>query len=105
MVALVAISYWHWIGFVGAVLILLALDLGVFHRRAHVVGFRESLLWTSAWVCLALLFAFGLKFLRGQKEALEFLTGYFIEISLSMDNVFVIALIFGHFAIPSHYQH
>ena len=105
MVAPVAITYWHWIGFVGAVLILLALDLGVFHRRAHVVGFRESLMWTVAWVCLALLFAFGLKYFRTQKEALEFLTGYFIELSLSMDNVFVIALIFGHFAIPSQYQH
>jgi tellurite resistance protein TerC len=105
MVALIAITYWHWIGFIGAVLIFLALDLGVFHRRAHVVGFRESLIWTSVWVCLALLFAAALKPLRGQKEALEFLTGYFIELSLSMDNVFVIALIFGHFAIPMQYQH
>jgi len=101
----VAITYWHWIGFIAAVLILLALDLGVFHRRAHVVKFRESLMWTTVWVCLALLFALGLKSLRTQKEALEFLTGYFIELSLSMDNVFVIALIFGHFAIPSRYQH
>jgi len=101
----VAITYWHWIGFIAAVLILLALDLGVFHRRAHVVKFRESLIWTAVWVCLALLFALGLKSLRTQKEALEFLTGYFIELSLSMDNVFVIALIFGHFAIPSQYQH
>jgi tellurite resistance protein TerC len=101
----VAITYWHWIGFIAAVLILLALDLGVFHRRAHVVKFRESLIWTTVWVCLALLFALGLKSLRTQKEALEFLTGYFIELSLSMDNVFVIALIFGHFAIPSRYQH
>ena len=105
MVTPVAITYWHWIGFVGAVLILLALDLGVFHRRAHVVGFRESLIWTAAWVSLALLFAFGLRYLRGENEALEFLTGYFIELSLSMDNVFVIALIFAHFAIPSQYQH
>jgi tellurite resistance protein TerC len=101
----VAITYWHWIGFIAAVLILLALDLGVFHRRAHVVKFRESLIWTAVWVCLALLFALGLKSLRTQKEALEFLTGYFIELSLSMDNVFVIALIFGHFAISSQYQH
>lgn len=105
MVTPIAITYWHWIAFICAVLILLALDLGVFHRQAHVVRFRESLMWTAAWVCLALLFAFGLKFLRGQKEALEFLTGYFIELSLSMDNVFVIALIFGHFAIPPRYQH
>jgi tellurite resistance protein TerC len=105
MLALVQITPWHWIGFVCIVLFLLALDLGVFHRRAHVVGFRESLLWTSFWVCLALLFASALRPLRGQKEALEFVTGYLIELSLSMDNVFVIALIFGHFAIPPRYQH
>jgi tellurite resistance protein TerC len=105
MSAPVTITYWHWIGFTCAVLILLGLDLGVFHRRAHVVRFRESLLWTSFWVCLALLFAVGLKSLRGQKESLQFLTGYFIELSLSMDNVFVIALIFGHFAIPAKHQH
>lgn len=105
MLALVEITYWHWIGFIGAVLILLALDLGVFHRRAHTIGFRESLAWTSVWVCLALLFAAALKPMRGQKESLQFITGYLIELSLSMDNVFVIALIFGHFGIPDRYQH
>jgi tellurite resistance protein TerC len=105
MLALVQITYWHWIGFICAVLILLGLDLGIFHRRAHIVGFRESLLWTCFWVTLALLFALALKPLRGEKEALQFLTGYLIELSLSMDNVFVIALIFGHFAIPPKYQH
>jgi tellurite resistance protein TerC len=105
MLAPVEITYWHWIGFICSVLILLGLDLGVFHRRPHVVGFRESLFWTSVWVCLALLFAVALKPLRGQKESLQFLTGYLIELSLSMDNVFVIALIFGHFAIPPRHQH
>ena len=105
MPAPVPITYWHWIGFVCGVLIILALDLGLFHRRAHAMGFRESLLWTSVWVCLALLFALGLKSLRGPKESLEFVTGYLIELSLSMDNVFVMALIFGHFAIPAHHQH
>jgi tellurite resistance protein TerC len=105
MPAPVAITYWHWIGFICGVVILLGLDLGVFHRRAHIVSVRESLLWTSVWVCLAVLFAGALKPLRGQKESLEFLTGYLIELSLSMDNVFVIALIFGHFAIPARYQH
>lgn len=105
MPAPVEITYWHWIGFICTVLVLLALDLGVFHRRAHVVGFRESMLWTSVWVCLAMLFALGLAPLRGQKESLQFVTGYLIELSLSMDNVFVIALIFGHFAIPARYQH
>jgi tellurite resistance protein TerC len=105
MPALVEITYWHWIAFVCAVLILLGLDLGVFHRRAHVVSFRESLLWTAVWVSLAMIFAIALKPFRGEKEALEFLTGYLIELSLSMDNVFVIALILGHFAIPAQHQH
>lgn len=105
MLALVAITPWLWLGFIACVMALLAVDLGVFHRRAHVVGFRESLAWTLVWFCLALAFAAGLKPLRGQREALEFLTGYLIELSLSMDNVFVIALIFAHFQIPSRYQH
>src|SRR5579863_2233534 len=105
MPAPVAITVWHWLGFICGVVVLLGLDLGIFHRRAHVVGFRESLFWTAVWFCLAMIFASALKPLRGPKESLEFLTGYLIEISLSMDNVFVIALIFGHFAIPTQYQH
>jgi tellurite resistance protein TerC len=105
MPAPVAITFWHWLGFICCVLILLGLDLGIFHRRAHVVSFRESLLWTSVWFCLAMAFASVLKHFRGPKESLEFLTGYLIELSLSMDNVFVIALIFGHFAIPPRHQH
>lgn len=105
MPAPVEITYWHWIGFICAVLILLGLDLGVFHRRAHAIGFRESVFWTGVWVCLAMIFDFGLERIRGPKESLEFLTGYLIELSLSMDNVFVIALIFGHFAVPARYQH
>ena len=105
MLALVEITWWHWVGFIICVLVLLFLDLGVFHRQAHVVSFKESLVWTSVWFCLAMLFALGIKKLRGDKEALEFVTGYLIELSLSMDNVFVIALIFGHFLIPSEHQH
>lgn len=105
MPAPVEITFWHWLGFICCVVIALGLDLGVFHRRAHVVGFRESLLWTAVWFCLAMLFASALRPLRGPKESLEFLTGYVIELSLSMDNVFVIALIFGHFAVPTQYQH
>jgi tellurite resistance protein TerC len=100
-----AITYWHWIGFICGVLIILALDLGLFHRRAHTISFRESLVWTTIWGCLAFAFALGLRSLRGPKESLEFITGYLIELSLSMDNVFVIALIFAHFAIPPKYQH
>ena len=105
MIGLINITAWHWAGFIGCVLVFLALDLGLFHRRAHVVKFREALLWTSTWFCLAMLFALALKPLRGKEEALEFLTGYLIELSLSMDNVFVIAMLFAYFQIPRQYQH
>ncbi len=105
MLALIQITIWHWIGFIVCVLIFLTLDLRVFHRQAHTVKFREALTWTTIWFCLAMLFAWGLRPMRGHKEALEFVTGYLIELSLSMDNVFVIALIFVYFRIPSEYQH
>jgi tellurite resistance protein TerC len=105
MLALVEITPWHWIGFIVCVIIFLALDLGVFHRRAHVVRFKEALLWTALWFGLAMLFALALKPMRGPKESLEFLTGYLIELSLSMDNVFVIALIFSYFKVPAQFQH
>jgi tellurite resistance protein TerC len=105
MLALVEITAWHWVGFIIGVVALLALDLGVFNRRAHVVSFKEALAWTAVWFSLAMLFAAGLHPLRGEKEALEFLTGYLIELSLSMDNLFVIALIFAHFQIPARHQH
>jgi tellurite resistance protein TerC len=105
MLALVVITPWHWVGFISCVVVFLALDLGVFHRRAHVIKFREALLWSAVWFSLALLFAVALKPMRGQKESLEFLTGYLIELSLSMDNVFVMALVFAHFRIPREHQH
>lgn len=105
MFALVEITPWHWIGFIACVLVFLALDLGLFHRRAHVVKFREALTWTAIWFATAMLFALALRPLRGKVEALEFVTGYLIELSLSMDNVFVIALIFAYFQIPGQYQH
>lgn len=101
----VAITWLHWTAFILAVLFFLALDLGVFHRKAHSVRFREALMWTGIWVVMAMLFAWGLKNLLGQQEALEFVTGYIVELSLSMDNVFVIALIFGYFRVPLQYQH
>jgi len=84
---------------------MLALDLGVFHRRSHVVSAREALGWTSAWATLALLFAAGLWRLAGPAKAVEFLTGYLIELSLSADNVFVMALLFTYFAVPASFQH
>jgi tellurite resistance protein TerC len=105
MLALVTITPWHWAGFIVLILIFLALDLGVFHREAHVVKFKEALAWTAVWFTLAMVFAGLLVPLRGREEALEFVTGYIIELSLSMDNVFVIALIFGYFRVPPQYQH
>src|SRR5438128_6006409 len=103
------ITVWHWLGFIAFVLIILGLDLGVFHRRPHVVKFREALLWSAIWFCLAMLFAVCLGFLHttkhGNKDVLQFVTGYLIELSLSMDNVFVIALLFSYFRIPSEHQH
>ena len=109
MLAQIQISSWHWAGFVLCVLVFLALDLGVFHRKAHVVGFKEALAWTGLWVTLALLF--GLVIAPALvpewqlQQTVEFITGYVIELSLSMDNVFVIALIFTHFAVPDRHQH
>jgi tellurite resistance protein TerC len=105
MLALTEIAPWHWAGFVAAILIFLALDLGVFHRQARVVGFQEALVWTSFWFILSMGFARLLVPWRGKEESIEFVTGYIIELSLSMDNVFVIALIFGYFRVPLHLQH
>jgi tellurite resistance protein TerC len=105
MFAFVEISAWHWAAFIIAVLFFLALDLGIFHREAHVVHFKEALGWTFAWFTLAMLFAGGVYYLRGLEEAEQFVTGYIIEYSLSMDNVFVIAMIFAYFRVPPAYQH
>src|SRR5262245_53828287 len=105
MHALVAITPWHWAGFILCVLFFLALDLGVFHRRAHAVKFKEARGWTLLWVTISMLFAVALVPWRGQQEAFEFVTGYIIELSLSMDNVFVIAVIFTFFRVPAQFQH
>ena len=105
MLATIAISPWHWIAFIACVIVFLALDLGLFHRKAHVVRFREALIWTAVWFTLAMIFALGIRHLGTPKDSLEFVTGYLIELSLSMDNVFVIALIFTYFRVPSEYQH
>lgn len=96
---------WIWIGFNLFVLGMLALDLGVFHRKSHVVTLRESIAWTAVWVMLALSFNAGVWYYLGSDKALEFLTGYLIEKSLSVDNVFVFALLFSYFAVPPIYQH
>lgn len=96
---------WLWIGFNIFVLCMLALDLGVFHRKAHVVSFKEAVAWTVVWITLAMLFNLGVAHYMGGEKGVEFLTGYVIEYSLSVDNIFVFALLFSYFAIPPMYQH
>lgn len=94
-----------WIGFIALVLCMLALDLGVFHRKDHVIGFREALSWTGVWVLLALGFNAFVWIRFGHQHAIEFLTGYVIEKSLSVDNIFVFVVIFSALRIPAVYQH
>ena len=84
---------------------MLVLDLGVFHRRAHTVKFREALAWSVAWIALAAIFAVVVFFWHGRTPALEFVTGYVIELSLSVDNLFVFLLIFRFFQVPAIHQH
>lgn len=94
-----------WIAFNVFVLGMLALDLGVFHRKAHTVSIKEASIWSVVWVCLAMIFNVGIYFAWGSEKALEFLTGYVIEKSLSVDNLFVFLMIFQYFSTPSQYQH
>ena len=94
-----------WVAFNVFVLVMLALDLGVFHRKSHVVGVREALIWSVVWISLALLFNLWLYLTRGPELALQFLTGYLIEKSLSVDNIFVFLLVFSYFKVPPLYQH
>ena len=109
MIALADTSSAPWVVFIIAILFFLALDLGVFHRRAHVVRFREALLWTAIWFACAMFFAFvAAPALVGswtRQDTVMFITGYIIELSLSMDNVFVIALLFAYFKVPAELQH
>jgi len=100
-----ATNIWFWIGFNAFVLAMLALDLGVFHRKAHVIRPKEAMAWVGVWVALAMLFAGGLWFFKDAHHALTFVTGYVIEESLSVDNIFVIVLIFSYFRVPEKYQH
>jgi len=94
-----------WIGFNVFVLLMLALDLGVFHRKSSVIKVKEALIWTCVWVFMAFLFNVFIYYQMGQEKAFEFFTGYLIEKSLSVDNIFVIILIFSYFNVPSPYQH
>ncbi len=94
-----------WVVFNVFVLAMLALDLGVLNRKAHVVKFREAIGWTIMWISLAILFAIGVYFWRGRTTALEFTTGYVVELALSVDNLFVFILIFRYFNVPKRHQH
>ena len=118
--------WWFYLSFVGLVLLLLSLDLGVFHRKAHAVSFREAAIWSAVWVSLALLFNLVLYYYAlwkfpqdprllaipgfdpqeaAWRVALEYLTGYLVEKSLSVDNIFVFVMVFSYFGIPAKYQH
>lgn len=96
---------WILVGFNVFVVIMLALDLGVFHRKNEVVKVREALIWTAIWVSLALCFNGLIYVWKGKEAALQFLAGYLIEESLSVDNLFVFLLVFSYFKVPSQYQH
>ena len=108
-------TIWLWVGFNLFVLALLALDLGVFHRKSHVVSIKEAAIWSVAWISLSLLFNLGLFFFwqtispesiySNSEAALAFFAGYLIEKSLSVDNIFVFVLLFTFFAVPAAYQH
>ncbi len=96
---------WLWAGFLGFVGAMLALDLGVFHKKAHEVSLKEAAIWSAVWVGFAILFAGGIWHFFGGERALEFATGYVIENALSVDNLFVFVAVFSAFAIPAALQH
>ena len=101
---MIEITPWHWAGFILFVLCGIAVDMGAFHRRARAVSVREALAWSALWLTLALGFAALLGCARGREESTQFLTGYLLELSLSLDNVLVIALVFGAFQVAPEYQ-
>ena len=96
---------WPWIIFNAFVLLMLAIDLGVFHRQSKKVSFKEAITWSAVWVTLALIFNGWIYYSMGEKPAVEFLTGYLVEKSLSVDNIFVFVLLFSFFKVPEEYQH
>lgn len=94
-----------WALFMLFVFAMLALDLGVFHKDAHQVERREALAWSAVWIGLAIAFNIGIYIFRGTEDGLEWTTGYLVEKTLSVDNIFIILLIFSAFAVPQAYQH
>jgi len=98
-------STWLWIGFSALILFMLSLDLGLFNRKSHTIKYREAAIWSGVWVSLAAAFAGIVFWSQGHQRGLEFVTGYLIELSLSVDNLFVFILIFSYFKVPTRYQH
>jgi tellurite resistance protein TerC len=105
MAAPVPIGIWHWVAFILVILLSVGLDLGLFQRRPRIIKTSEALLWTGVWLSLALLFAGALGYWRSWEESLQFLTGYLVEYSLSLDNLFAIAAIFAAFGVAGEQQH
>ena len=99
------IDVYVWSGFIAFVILMLAVDLGIFHRKSHEVKIKEALIWSAIWISLALVFNYGVYLFMGEKKALEFLTGYLIEKSLSIDNLFVFIMLFTFFDVQPKYQH
>ena len=100
-----SVPVWAWVSFIGFVLGMLALDLGVFHRKAHAVGLREAAVWTVVWISLALVFGLVVWQWRGPDRGLEYFTGFLIEKALSVDNIFVFLVIFNYFSLPARLYH
>jgi tellurite resistance protein TerC len=98
-------NVWLWAGFTVFVLGVLALDLGVFNRKAHVIGTKEATAWSAVWVSLAAAFGAGILLMKGREPALEFAAGYLVEQALSVDNLFVFILVFSYFKVPAELQH
>ena len=98
-------SNWLWLGFSLFILTMLSLDLGLFNRKAHTIKYREAWIWSGVWVTLAMIFAGLVFYYQGSQRGFEFLTGYIIELSLSVDNLFVFLLIFSYFKVPGKFQH
>lgn len=98
-------STWLWLGFSIFIVTMLSLDLGLFNRKAHTIHYREAWIWSGVWVTVALIFAALVFHYQGSTRGLEFLTGYLIELSLSVDNLFVFLLIFSYFKVPAKFQH
>ena len=99
------ITYVHWVLFLLFLITMLTIDLGVFNKKSHTIGYKEALLFSAVWITLALIFNFGVFRYMGNQKGMEFLTGYLLEYSLSVDNIFIFVLLFGFFNVPKRYHH